>query len=92
MVRAGIENQLGMAGGFLFGLVGMGRNVNLSDFRIDLGKEELSFFGSWSTNRSAKNRPVKIVLSPPVLSHHGFGLVKTFTCLDSDFDTSLTPV
>jgi len=37
VVRAGTENQLGWAGGYLFGTGG--RKVNLNDFRINIGEK-----------------------------------------------------
>ena len=52
VVRAGIENMLGRAGGFLFKLPG--REVNITDFRIDLAKGVLSFVGSCSSTHANK--------------------------------------
>ena len=51
-MRAGIENMLGRAGGFLFKLPG--REVNITDFRIDLAKGVLSFVGSCSSTHANK--------------------------------------
>ena len=85
VVRPGMVNEMGRAGGDLFCLPG--REVTITDFRIDLddGVGVLTFFGTCSSNRSENNRTLKIILSPLSNQHpHDRLLVETFLTSEDD--------